>query len=351
MKRLRSFVLAVVVAAGAIISMLPAQPVSAATSSSLSIEPRKNYVIKPGNSVNDNLIISNLSDSSSLTLSLRVVDFTYSNDGGTPKLFLSPTAPQTTWSLKPFMKIPDSVTIPAGATKKIPVDVSIPKGHGAGGYYSAIVYSSGDSNGGNVGLSASGVTLVFTTIPGKVKEHLALTHLGAYHAIDASHPHGGYMSFASGQPDMIGYTMKNSGNVTEQPAGTITLKNIFGKSIAINNINPQGSLALIGQTRTFTPCIKLHSQGNSDVAVQGTQSDVCDNPHLWPGYYSVHLDAFYGQNGNQTQEVIGNGWFWYLPTWFLIVCALVLLVLIYVGWRVYRFVQKLRYGAHRPRRR
>jgi len=337
MKRLQGIVLtalAVLVTVG----FLPAPSASAAASSaSLSIVPKKNYVIEPGKSVKDKLTIRNLDTTQPLDLTLRVVDFTFTDDGGTPKLFLAEDAPQTTWSLKPFLTVPKNVSIPAGKSQTLDMSVAIPAKHGAGSYYSAIIYSSGAPEGGNVGLSASGVTLVFTTIPGQVNEDLKLEKFGAYAPATAqSKAH--YSYFNLNEPLQMAYTLKNNGNVTEAPVGSVTLKNMFGKEYTITDLNPNSSLALIGQSRTFTSCIKLKEQA-VDFNGGKTEAKQCTSPGLWPGFYSAKIDLFYGQNGNLTKEVHGTASFWYLPAWFLIVVFILLLVIAYFVWRVVRAVK------------
>lgn len=71
---------------------MPAQPVSAQSSAALSIVP-KITTIEPGKTIKDKLTIRNLDDTKPLQLTLRVVDFTFTGDGGTPKLFLAQDAP------------------------------------------------------------------------------------------------------------------------------------------------------------------------------------------------------------------------------------------------------------------
>jgi hypothetical protein len=337
MKRFKSMfmaALAVLIAAGYI---MPALPAAAAGSASLSIVPKKNYTIEPGKSVKDKLTIRNLDNDQPLNLTLRVVDFTYTDDGGTPKLMLAADAPQTTWSLKPYLKIPDTVSIPAKASKTIDMSVAVPAKGGAGSYYSAIVYSTGASDGANVGLSASGVTLVFASIPGTVKEDLTLQKFGAYGAAKADKK-ADYVSVTSDEPRIIAYTLKNNGNVTESPVGSITLKDMFGKERTIDDVNPNGSLALIGQTRTYTACIAIKAQS---IDFNGTRSEAkeCDAAGLWPGLYHVSLSLYYGQNGNNTQEISGTTTFWYLPWWFVIAFLIVLAIAAYFIWRIVRFVR------------
>lgn len=333
MKRLKSIVLAAIAVVVAGSFALPGQSAFAAStgSASLSIAPKKNYVIEPGKSVDDKLTIRNLDTTSDLNITLRVIDFTFTDDGGTPKLFLDENAPQTTWSLKPFLTVPRSVTIPKGGSKTLDMKVKIPAGHGAGSYYSAIIYSTGAPDGGNVGLAASGVTLAFVNVPGKVNEDLKLEKLGAYNV-----PKKEYSYWNFTEPQNLAYTLKNNGNVTEAPVGGITLSPLIGTPITINEVNPSGALALIGQTRTYTTCIKLIDQ-EVDFSGQKTTTKACESPGLWPGYYSVSLDLYYGQNGNRTQEITGVGGFWYIPWWFIILVAVILLVIAYFVWRIVSF--------------
>lgn len=334
MKRFIGFVLAAAVIVTGAAYLPTAAPVNAQSSAALSISPKKTYLIEPGKSVDDTLVIRNIDTSSALELTLRVVDFTFTDNGGTPKLFLAPDAPQTTWSLKSFLTVPETVSIPAGGTKTVKMKVAIPAGHGAGSYYSAIVYSSGaSSGGGNVGLSASGVTLVFTQIPGQVTENLILKKFGAYDS-KAQGKLSGYHFVTDKQPTTIGYTLENTGNVTEAPVGSITLKDLFGRETKITDVNPSGSLALIGQTRTYVACIKLASQQVDFSGSQATAS-TCVDPGLWPGYYRATLDIFYGQNGNLTKEVTGAASFWYLPLWFVVTVVVLLLIIAIVVWRGY----------------
>lgn len=354
MKRFKSIVVVACAVLIAVVALLPSQSASAITgSSSLSIAPKKTYVIEPGSSVKDSLVIHNIDALRPLDLTLTVIDFTYTGDGGTPKLLLDANAPQTTWSLKPYLTVPETVSIPAGATKSFNLGVAIPKKVGAGSYYSAILYSTGAPNGGNVALSASGVTLVFTTVPGQVNEKLTLQKFGAY-KISTTSAISDYYSVTGDMPLNIAYTLKNDGNVAENPVGSITLKYMFGKPTTINNLNPSGALALIGQTRTFTSCIKSK---DTSVDLNGIQSasSVCVDPGLWPGLYTTTLDVFYGQNGNLTQEVVGNAWFWYLPVWFIVTFFIVLAILALAVWRlVVRFQnmvngRKMRHSLRRRR--
>ena len=335
MKRLLCTMLIVLatVAGGATYLITQSQQVSAEGSAALSIVPKKTYTIESGKSVEDTLVVRNIDRTQPLHLSIRVIDFTYHDESGAPKLMLDENSPRTTWSLRPFLNVPKTVTVEPGATRTLDMSVSMPKEVGAGSFYSAIVYSSGSSDGGNVGQIASGVTLVFTSVPGKVKENLTLESLGTYNSAAKK-----YTYFNTDEPQRIAYTLKNEGNVFESPVGSITIRNLFGQEKTINNINPNGSLALIGQTRTFETCIKMKEQ-EVDFAGTRTEATTCANAGLWPGYYNVEINGFYGQNGNNTKDIVGTGAFWYLPWWFI---AIALVVLAYVGFHTYRLVRFIR---------
>lgn len=325
MKRFKSVVMS---ALAVMVTIAMYAPMVSADSASLSITPKKNYVIEPGKSVKDTLTIRNPDKTDPLNLSLRVVDFTFTDDGGTPKLLLGEDIPQTTWSLKPFLTVPKTVTIGPGQSKTLDVNVAIPAGHGAGSYYSAIVYSSsGGSGNGNVGLSASGVTLVFTQIPGKVNEDLQLQKFGNYDQKTKK-----YKFITTNAPTAMGYMLKNNGNVTEAPVGQIVLKHMLVPGeITINKINANGSLVLLGQTRTFSACIVEPKEEKQEVAPTGSAK--CETPFLWPGRYTASLNILYGQNGNPTKEIIKNVSFWYLPIWFIVLVLAVIAVAAFYIWR------------------
>lgn len=337
MKRFYSFVSAALSVLLLAVSLLPGSA-AAAGSSSISIQPRKNYTIKPGQTITDTLTIGNLDTDNDLFVTLKPIDFTYTDQSGTPKLAIGQNAPQTPWSLKPFIKLPQNVTIPKGSSQTVKFSITIPKNQGAGSYYSAIMYQAGGANGGNVALNASGVTLAFVSVPGQVNENMSLQKFGAYNS-DNSGVSGGYVFIdMNEQPKMVAYALKNEGNVFESPAGNVIIKDMFGHQVANVTTNPNSSLALIGQTRLFTTCIKTKQQQVQ--ALGGTTKDTaCVNPGLKPGRYSANLDILYGQNGNQTHEITATAHFWYLPFWFL---ALVIIIIALLVWLFFWAKRKLR---------
>lgn len=344
MRRILSMLSAALVVLGVVVNVMPALAAAGNSSTGLSINPRKNLVVNAGQTISDNLLVSNLSAAYPLTISLKDVDFTFYNNSGTPKLFLAKNAPQTTWSIKPFLHFPATEVVPAGGSVQVPYTVTVPKNQGAGSYYGAVVYSADSGNGGNVDLDASGVTLMFVTVPGAVHEKLALQKLGTYTSSKTAAA-GSYTFINTQSPTQIAYTLQDDGNVAESPAGSATLTYMFGgKPINISNINVNSDLALIGQSRLFQTCVNNEKQGITAVGTY-TLNNVCGPVKLKPGMYTINLSAYYGQNGNPTQQVGGTAHFWYLPWWFIATFIAVLLVLAYIIWRVVRMIRRRLYGA------
>lgn len=350
MKRVSAFLSAALLA---LVLLANVGPVSAQekASSGLSITPRKNLNIKPGQTIEDKLTIGNLNSKQNLNITFNVIDFTFKDDSGTPKLNLAKDAPQLPWSIKPFIQLPDSVVVPAGATKTVPYKMTIPAGQGAGSYYSAIQYGTSRPEGGNVSLSASGVSLMFVSVPGIAKEQMSLKKFGAY-ALDKDKIGGKYVTIATNPVEQMGYTLQNDGNVAESPIGSITVKSTFGgKEWVIENANANASLALRGQARLFTACLES-TEKTTELGGTVTKAKVCKKPsEMLPGRYTATLGVFYGQNGNNSREITATATFWYLPLWFLAIVLGVLLLIIFIIVVIVRKIRRATrgpsYGNHR----
>ncbi len=304
---------------------------ASAQSNGLGITPRKDYTINPGQKISDTLYLSNLSSTQTLTAKIKIIDFKAANNSGTPQLLIAANAPQTPWSLKPFITITSSVTVPAGTAINIPFSITIPANQGAGSYYSAIEYAAQNNTGqGNVGVAASSASLIFVTVPGRATENLRLIRFGAF-TPSADDQTGQFSNWYFGSaPKELAYLLSNEGNVAEQPSGSIVLKNIRGKEVReISNANPNQSLALIDQTRRFEACIVPGQQQIRNSNGQTSNQIVCKNPKLELGRYTAELAVLYGLNGNPTQQIIATTTFWYLPFWFLIIVLVGLGVIIF----------------------
>lgn len=308
-----------------------------AQSNGLGITPRKDYTIKPGGTASDTLYLDNLSTKDALQVTIRVVDFKAQNQSGTPDLLLAANAPQTPWSLKPFVKVTSSLTVSPGANLNIPFSISIPANQGAGSYYSAIEYTAKSASSKQaLTVAASSATLVFVTVPGKADELLTSQKFGAF-VPNVVTGLGSYQRlFMNAEPQVLAYTLQNNGDVAETPTGKITIKNIFGHvAKTINEANPKESLALIGQTRLFQVCISTGQQISKVEGFVATEP-VCEDPDLLPGHYTAYLSAQYGIDSSTSQSIAATASFWYIPWWFIISVIVIIGALVGAGWYGYR---------------
>lgn len=297
-----------------------------AQSNGLGVTPRISLTSRPGGVIRDSLRVSNLSSNQPLNLKVNVIDFRPSGEAGTPQLIRDANASPTPWSLRPFLTIPETFTVPAGQSANVPFTIRFPESVGAGSYYSAIEYEAvGATDQQRVNIAASSATLLFINVEGEAAELLTLLNFGAADG-------GKIKSIFSQPPQTFQYRVKNGGNLNEAPAGSIVVKNMFGDIKAnIDSINPRSELALIGQTRRFEVC---YPRNTSDEEI--VKPENCKRMELFPGRYTAELVILYGQNGQPTRQIGATAAFWYLPPWFVGVLAVVLIALAWVGYTIYR---------------
>ena len=317
--------------------LMPASTLAA--SSSLGVNPRRDYTIKPGDKISDTLFVRNLSMTDALTMNISLVDFQAQGQTGAPALLLKQSQP-TRWSLKPYMTIQKSITIAPNKSADIPFTITIPTTMGPGSYYSAILYSA-DSGGNhsNLNLSGSDTTLVFVRIPGQANDSLQMTNFGAF-TPTSDGTTGVYGSFyGATAPKYLAYEVKNAGNVAEQPSGSIMIKDTFGKQVKLyQDANPNKNLVLIGQTRRVDFCLNPQQVSKT---VNGVKSQVeqCNSFNFKPGRYTADLDLFYGTDGSSAREIKGVASFWYLPPWFIIAVVVILAIIAGIIWLIVNAVR------------
>jgi hypothetical protein len=108
--------------------------------------------------------------------------------------------------------------------------------------------------------------------------------------------------------------LENTGNVHEQPAGQITITNMFGKKLAAININLPPRNILPASTRKFTSAL---------------DSSVIGNKKLF-GRYTAELKVTYGQDKKVITKKVT---FWVIP--YKLIAGLIILLI--AGFFVLRF--------------
>lgn len=326
---------------------------ASAASNSLGVNPRRDYTIKSGSKVSDVLYVSNLSKTDALNIDIQLVDFGPQDETGSPKLLLAQKEP-TRWSLKPYLTIAKNVNVPAGKSIEVPFTIAIPAKVGAGSYYGAVKYSAAGDNGANnnVSLTSSSATLVFVRVPGEANDALRLLEFGTF-TPNATGTDGTFGKFYGGAaPKYLSYRLKNTGNVAEQPSGSVVIKNMFGKQVnLLKKANPNNNTVLIDQTRRIDLCFNEQKSTRKDPASgREVEETKCNDSKLSPGRYTAKLALLYGDsnNGSSSHEIGAVASFWYLPVWFVI--AVVVGLLLFVGI-VVLLVRKLRGRQYSSRRR
>ena len=320
-------------------------------SNALAISPRKDYNLSQGQSVDDTLTVTNRNNDDTLNLKLTVVDFQAQDESGTPQLMRNSTE-RTAWSLKNYIEMPQQVTVGPGETTRIPIKISMPNDIGAGSYYSAIEYAAtGSQTDKQVNISASGVSLVFVTVPGQAKQQLSLVQFGTF--VPSNDAKDGTFKglFFSQRPKVASYRLKNDGNIAEQPGASIRVKDFGGKVVyEVKDANIKKQLALRGQTRRFDACINPEDVTETTESGADINSVTCgDTDKLKPGRYTAELSVLYGSNGNETREITAKSTFWYLPWWFVGLVAVIIALLVGAGFYVWRRIES--YRGRKTRRR
>lgn len=268
------------------------------TANGYQISPvRSEYTIEKGKS--DRLTISIQNPSNVATTARAVVnDFVASEDeSGTPRLILAEDAQPPKNDFKKLISAIADVQIGPKERKDVPVTITVPADAKSGGYYGAVRFvPANPTNDSTVGLTASVGTIVLVTVPGNLNVKLDIAQLSAEQNKKAK-------SFIiSGDVDIL-TRLKNDGDIHVKPFGRVSVKSMFGKTVAsyeFNNTEPRANI-LPGSIRRFDD--KL-------------------GKHMLLGRYTI--EANLGSNAGSGDLLTGKTSFWYVPVWAIIVLLLLI---------------------------
>lgn len=285
------------------------------TANGYQISPvRSEYTIDKGKSDTLTISIQNPSDVPT-TAKAIVNNFVASEDEtGTPRLILAEDAAPPKNNFKTFISDIPEVQLGPKERKDVPVRISVPADANSGGYYGAIRFvPANPTQESTVGLTASVGTIVLVTVPGDLKLKLDLVQLSAAQGDKAK------SFFTSGDVNVL-TRLKNDGDIHLKPFGRVTVKDMFGKTVAsyeFNNSEPRANI-LPGSIRKF--------------------NDQLGKKKLL-GRYTIEANLGYTSGGGEL--ITGKASFWYLPAWAMLI--LILLVLAVIGgiyWLVRKFGRK-----------
>lgn len=251
-----------------------------------------NYTLK--------LTVTNVT-TSVLDITSETNDFTAADDSGNPKVITDTSAPEGTYSLRSWVSPIAPMTLQPKQSRTVSVAVRVPGNAEAGGHYGVIRFSGiPPKSNAQVALNASVGTLLLARVAGNITEKLDIKSMTVQQK-------GKTVGLVSNGPVDIVTMVNNTGNVHAKPVGTMTVKDMFGKTVGSYPFGSQTKNVLPGSTRRYDQSF--------------------DKRFLF-GRYTARVEAGYGTNGG---VLIGNTSFWVIPyklILFLIVIIALLVVIL-----------------------
>lgn len=274
---------------GAVARAATTPPATAPSGQALEIAPPLIYLnVNPGQTAKTQVLIRDVSNNP-LNVTGAVNDFVASGESGTPKVLLNETSPDP-YSIKGWIVPPSTLQLVPKQIKTLPITINVPKDASPGGHYGVIRFTGAAPGvtGNGVGLSASLGALVLLTVSGKITENLSVKTFTASH-------NGKAGSLFQSAPLVFTERINNTGNVHEQPTGLVTVKDMFGRTLATLTVNQPPGNILPASTRKFT---------------QDLNKSVIGTKHLF-GHYTAKLSLTYGSGSKKT--LTASMGFWVIP--------------------------------------
>jgi hypothetical protein len=193
---------------------------------------KKELVLNPGESVTVKLTVTNRMGDERI-FRIETEDFAGSQDVNQTVVLLGDE--RGPYSLKNYIKVPaQEFTLKHGERATIPVTVSIPFDEEPGGKYGSLVVSTESKDVDRpVGTAATAIiarigTLFFVTVPGDIDKNGIL---------ESFKTKSGKRIFVGGPIDFE-ILFRNLGSVHLNPYGEVRIKNILGKEVGMQELDP-----------------------------------------------------------------------------------------------------------------
>lgn len=242
--------------------------------------------VNPGQTITTRIYLRDIA-STNLNVTGQANDFVAAGEDGTPKVLLDPNE-NDPYSLRHWVATLPTLQLIPREIKSMAVTIRVPKDASPGGHYGVIRFTATPPSLKDTGvsLSASLGALLLVTVRGKLVDNLSLQSF----TVNQNGKAGGFFEAA---PLTFSELLRNTGNVHEQPAGQVTVTDMFGKTLAILGINQPPHNVLPASSRRFDEVL---------------DSSVIGNKMLF-GRYTATLNATYGNN----KVVTGSISFWVVP--------------------------------------
>jgi hypothetical protein len=277
------------------------------------VPPKQEVLINPGERFTTSVKFLNQGDSPT-TGTLTVLDFIVEDEIGTPVFLDNPQVVGTTkipakYSAASWIGIPqNSMTIPAKGNVSVPITINVPAGAVPGGRYAAVLFQpagsltlSNSESAQETPIAIRLASLIYIRVAGTISEKATVTKFEG-------------PSFLEYGPATITTQILNEGNYHVAPNGAITLKDVFGRTVAKVNLDTKNIFP--GTSRVYTNEI-------------GTK--------LMIGKFTATLNATYGETGKAlTSSLI----MWILPWKIILAILLAFVIIVISGTAWYRKFKK-----------
>ncbi len=292
-----------------VITTAPLSHAQAATNSGQALEigpPVINLSADPGTTVKATISLRDIS-STSLFVTSSFNDFVAGGEDGTPKILLDEDA-TSAYSLKQWVAPISTLTLKPREIKTITLTINVPANASPGGYYGVVRFTGTppDLDGAGVSLAASLGSLILLKVNGDAKEALGIEEFFISH-------NGTKGTLFEAAPLVFTERLKNTGNIQEQPSGLVTIKDMFGNTVATLPINQPPRDILPDSIRKFE---------------QSLDETVIGNRILF-GLYNAELNVTYGTDKQTLTKSLS---FWVIP-YTLIGIIIVGLIVAFFGLR------------------
>lgn len=281
----------------------------------------------PGQTIKTKISLRDVS-SSSLVVSSQVNDFVASGEDGVPKILFNDSGESSPYSIKNWISFISDLTLKSKQIESLPLTITVPANAAPGGYYGVVRFTAtpAELKSTGVSLSASLGALILLRVNGEVKENLTIEEFSI-------NKNGTTGTIFESTPIQFVERLKNNGNIHEQPTGQVTITDMFGKKVAVVNVNSSSNNILPQSIRKF--------EAPLDSAVIG-------NKMLF-GRYTADLSITYGANKQVITQTIT---FWVIP-FTLIAVAIILLVATFLVLRfaIKRYNRYIRSQVQKPRQK
>ena len=267
---------------------------------------REQLELAPGQSETRTITIRNVTNNVQ-TARAVVDDFAAADDeSGSPRLLIDSDAVENyEYSIKPFVRQLETLTLEPGQERELDITYTIPDSTAPGSYFGVVRFvteSEEEEIEGEAGvtLDASVGLVVLIDVPGDTVDLLNL--------VDANIAKDGeFGSLFSSAPDSYVVRIRNDGNTFQAPFGSVKVTDWSGNIIheyEINGTDPRGNVLPNSIRRFEDPLLNIGSFGR----------------------YTVEANISYGDGGN---IISVSNTFWVIPWTQILIGTVVLAVVVF----------------------